>query len=163
MNGCEVDMSEQEPVLEQCDYMHLHEKVIEQVQEEMPEEEILKKYLNEFEKLGYAVEHFGGREYAVCAVPANIFGVDVKQLFMEMLGDLEKISGKLTPDIILHRVATMSCKAAIKGKQKITVEEMEQLFDDLMKLENPYNCPHGRPTIISMTKYEIEKKFKRIV
>ena len=129
----------------------------------MPEEEILKKYLNEFEKLGYAVEHFGGREYAVCAVPANIFGVDVKQLFMEMLGDLEKISGKLTPDIILHRVATMSCKAAIKGKQKITVEEMEQLFDDLMKLENPYNCPHGRPTIISMTKYEIEKKFKRIV
>ena len=129
----------------------------------MPEEEILKKYLNEFEKLGYAVEHFGGREYAVCAVPANIFGVDVKQLFMEMLGDLEKISGKLTPDIILHRVATMSCKAAIKGNQKITVEEMEQLFDDLMKLENPYNCPHGRPTIISMTKYEIEKKFKRIV
>ena len=129
----------------------------------MPEEEILKKYLNEFEKLGYAVEHFGGREYAVCAVPANIFGVDVKKLFMEMLGDLEKISGKLTPDIILHRVATMSCKAAIKGKQKITVEEMEQLFDDLMKLENPYNCPHGRPTIISMTKYEIEKKFKRIV
>ena len=80
-----------------------------------------------------------------------------------MLGDLEKISGKLTPDIILHRVATMSCKAAIKGNQKITVEEMEQLFDDLMKLENPYNCPHGRPTIISMTKYEIEKKFKRIV
>lgn len=129
----------------------------------MPEEEILKKYLNEFEKLGYAVEHFGGREYAVCAVPANIFGVDVEQLFMEMLGDLEKISGKLTPDIILHRVATMSCKAAIKGNQKITVEEMEQLFDDLMKLENPYNCPHGRPTIISMTKYEIEKKFKRIV
>ena len=103
------------------------------------------------------------RENAVCAVPANIFGVDVKQLFMEMLGDLEKISGKLTPDIILHRVATMSCKAAIKGKQKITVEEMEQLFDDLMKLENPYNCPHVRPTIISMTKYEIEKKFKRIV
>ena len=129
----------------------------------MPEEEILKKYLNEFEKLGYAVEHFGGREYAVCAVPANIFGVDVRQLFMEMLGDLEKISGKLTPDIILHRVATMSCKAAIKGNQKITREEMEQLFDDLMKLENPYNCPHGRPTIISMTKYEIEKKFKRIV
>ncbi len=129
----------------------------------MQEEEILKKYLNEFEKLGYAVEHFGGREYAVCAVPANIFGVDVKQLFMEMLGDLEKVSGKLTPDIILHRVATMSCKAAIKGNQKITKEEMEQLFDDLMKLENPYNCPHGRPTIISMTKYEIEKKFKRII
>ena len=129
----------------------------------MQEEEILKKYLNEFEKLGYAVEHFGGREYAVCAVPANVFGVDVKQLFMEMLGDLEKVSGKLTPDIILHRVATMSCKAAIKGNQKITKEEMEQLFDDLMKLENPYNCPHGRPTIISMTKYEIEKKFKRII
>ena len=129
----------------------------------MPEEEILKKYLNEFEKLGYKVEHFGGREYAVCAVPANIFGVDVRQLFMEMLGDLEKVSGKLTPDIILHRVATMSCKAAIKGNQKITKEEMEQLFDDLMKLENPYNCPHGRPTIISMSKYEIEKKFKRIV
>ena len=129
----------------------------------MQEEEILKKYLNEFEKLGYAVEHFGGREYAVCAVPANVFGVDVKQLFMEMLGDLEKVSGKLTPDIILHRVATMSCKAAIKGNQKITKEEMEQLFDNLMKLENPYNCPHGRPTIISMTKYEIEKKFKRII
>lgn len=129
----------------------------------MQEEEILKKYLNEFEKLGYVVEHFGGREYAVCAVPANLFGVDVRQLFMEMLGDLEKVSGKMTPDIILSRVASMSCKAAIKGNQQITKEEMEQLFDDLMKLENPYNCPHGRPTIISMSKYEIEKKFKRIV
>lgn len=129
----------------------------------MQEEEIFKKYLNEFEKLGYSVEHFGGKEYAVCAVPANLFGVDVKQLFLEMLGDLEKISGKMTPDIILSKVATMSCKAAIKGNQTITVEEMEQLFDDLMKLENPYNCPHGRPTIISMSKYEIEKKFKRIV
>ena len=80
-----------------------------------------------------------------------------------MFGDIEKLSGKMTPDIVLHQIATMSCKAAIKGNQRITKEEMEQLFDDLMKLENPYNCPHGRPTIISMSKYEIEKKFKRIV
>ena len=129
----------------------------------MQEETFLQKYKEEFEKLGYAIEHFGGKEYAICAVPANIFGVDVKQLFLEMLGELEKINGKMTPDVILHQIATMSCKAAIKGNQKITKEEMEQLFDDLMKLENPYNCPHGRPTIISMSKYEIEKKFKRIV
>ena len=129
----------------------------------MQEEEILKKYLKEFEKLGYRVEHFGGKEYAVCAVPANVFGVDVKQLFLEMLADLHNVTGKMTPDIILSKVATMSCKAAIKGNQTITQHEMEQLFDDLMKLENPYNCPHGRPTIITMTKYEIEKKFKRII
>ena len=129
----------------------------------MQEETFLQKYKEEFEKLGYAIEHFGGKEYAICAVPANIFGVDVKQLFLEMLGELEKINGKMTPDVILHQIATMSCKAAIKGNQKITKEEMEQMFDDLMKLENPYNCPHGRPTIISMSKYEIEKKFKRIV
>lgn len=129
----------------------------------MQEEVFLKKYMEEFEKLGYAIEHFGGKEYAICAVPANIFGVDVKQLFLEMFGELEKLNGKMTPDIILHQIATMSCKAAIKGNQRITKAEMEQLFDDLMKLENPYNCPHGRPTIISMSKYEIERKFKRIV
>ena len=129
----------------------------------MQEEVLLKKYMGEFEKLGYSIEHFGGKEYAICAVPADIYGADVKQLFLEMFGDIEKLSGKMTPDIVLHQIATMSCKAAIKGNQRITKEEMEQLFDDLMKLENPYNCPHGRPTIISMSKYEIEKKFKRIV
>jgi len=129
----------------------------------MKEEETLKKYQLEFEKLGYNIEYFGGKEYAVCAVPADMYGINEKQLFIEMLDDIEITGQKIEPELVLSKVATMSCKAAVKGNQKISMAEMEQLFDDLIQLDNPYLCPHGRPTIISMTKYELEKKFKRII
>ena len=89
--------------------------------------------------------------------------MDMKDLFIEMLDDFSNISGKETPELILEKVASMSCKAAVKGNDKLSLQEIDSLVEELLTLDNPYNCPHGRPTIISMTKYEIEKKFKRIV
>lgn len=65
--------------------------------------------------------------------------------------------------MIVEKVASMSCKAAVKGNNRLSYPEIEELLDELLSLENPYHCPHGRPTIIAMTKYELEKKFKRIV
>ncbi len=127
------------------------------------EEEALKRCSGELETLGYRVEHFGGKEYAVCAVPGNLFHMDMKELFIEMLDDFSNLSGKETPQLILEKVASMSCKAAVKGSQTLSRAEAESLIDELLTLENPYNCPHGRPTIIAMTRQEIEKKFKRIV
>lgn len=127
------------------------------------ETEMLETYMEEINKLGYVVEHFGGKEYMIRAVPDNIFHLNMKDLFIEMLDDFTNISGKATPEIVLEKVASMSCKAAIKGNQKISTMEMESLIDELLTLDNPFHCPHGRPTIISMTKFEIEKKFKRIV
>ena len=113
--------------------------------------------------MGYEVESFGGKEYQISAVPANLFHIDMKDLFIEMLDDFSNLSGRETPDLILEKVASMSCKAAVKGNQTLSFSEFDALVEELLTLENPYNCPHGRPTIISMTKYEIEKKFKRVV
>ncbi len=129
----------------------------------MREEEMLKKYKTAFEQLGYQIEHFGGNEYAVCAVPANLYSLNEKQLFLELLDDLSEETGVKTKDAVLDRVATMSCKAAVKGNQRLSVSEMDVLIGELLECENPYQCPHGRPTIISISKYELEKKFKRIV
>ena len=130
---------------------------------DVKEVEMLEKYRTEIEKLGYEIEHFGGREYTICGVPDNLFHMDMKDLFIEMLDDFSNLSGRQTPELILEKVASMSCKAAVKGNTKLSMPEIEALIEELLTLENPYNCPHGRPTIISMTKYEIEKKFKRIV
>lgn len=124
---------------------------------------MLEKYRSQIETFGYEVEHFGGKEYMISAVPGNLFSMDMKDLFIEMLDDFSNMSGKETPELILEKVASMSCKAAVKGNQNLTYMEFDALIEELLTLENPYNCPHGRPTIISMTKYEIEKKFKRIV
>ncbi len=124
---------------------------------------MLEKYRPQLEKMGYEVESFGGKEYMISAVPANLYHVDMKDLFIEMLDDFSNISGKATPELILEKVASMSCKAAVKGNQTLNFQEFDALAEELLSLENPYNCPHGRPTIISMSKYEIEKKFKRIV
>ncbi len=129
----------------------------------MQEEELLKKYMEYFNKVGYTIEPFGGREYAVTSVPANLFGLNEQALMIEMLDSLMTLKGNETPQIILEKIASMSCKAAVKGNQKLSRPEMEQLIGELLTLENPYHCPHGRPTIISMTKYELEKKFKRIL
>ncbi len=127
------------------------------------ETEMLEKYRNQIECLGYEIEHFGGKEYMISAVPDNLYKIDMKDLFIEMLDDFSGFSGKYTPELILEKVASMSCKAAVKGNDRLSLAEMNELIDELLSLDNPYNCPHGRPTIISMTKYELEKKFKRIV
>lgn len=125
--------------------------------------EMLEKYRPQIEQFGYEVVHFGGKEYMISAIPDNLFNIDMKDLFIEMLDDFSNSTGRQTPDIITEKVASMSCKAAVKGNDKLTLPEINKLIDELLSLDNPYNCPHGRPTIISMSKYEIEKKFKRIV
>ena len=127
------------------------------------EAEMLEKYRKEIETFGYEVEGFGGKEYLITAIPDNLFQLDMKDLFLEMLDDFGANLSKNTPELILEKVATMSCKAAVKGNHQLSLNEVKALIDELLGLENPYNCPHGRPTIISMTKSEIEKKFKRIV
>lgn len=127
------------------------------------EAEVMQRYMEHFTRLGFEIEEFGGREYSVRAVPAELYGVDGGVLLTEMIDSLleEPVTG--TSELILDRIATMSCKAAVKGKMRLSEAEARALIDELMTLENPYHCPHGRPVIISMTKQEIEKKFKRIV
>lgn len=127
------------------------------------EQEMLTRYGEQIRLFGYEVEPFGGKEFAITAIPADFEAVDMKSMFLDMLDDFTNISGREAPELILEKVASMSCKAAIKGDDSISRAEAEQLIDELLSLENPYHCPHGRPTIISMSKYEIEKKFKRIV
>ncbi len=130
----------------------------------MREAEILERFKEQFTKLGFEIEHFGGAEYSICGVPGNLYRLNTRDVLIEMLDELtDGISERATADVILDKIASMSCKAAVKGSQRLSLPEMEQLMKDLMKLDNPYNCPHGRPTIIAMSKYEIEKKFKRIV
>lgn len=129
----------------------------------MQEENLLKKFLPEFEKLGYEIEHFGGKEYTVNAVPGNLYGLNGQSLLLELMDGLGEMSEKDTPDMVVEKIASMSCKAAVKGNQKLSRAEIDHLIDELLTLQNPYFCPHGRPVIVSMTKYEIEKKFKRIV
>lgn len=127
------------------------------------EAETLQKHMQYFQEIGFEIEEFGGKEYALRAVPDNLFGIAKDDLFIEMLDALDSQPANASVDIIKDRVATMSCKAAVKGNHRLSVSEVHALIDELMTLENPYHCPHGRPTIISMSKYEIEKKFKRIV
>lgn len=130
----------------------------------MREAEVLERFKEQFTKLGFEIEHFGGAEYSICGVPGNLYRLNTRDVLIEMLDELtDGISERATTDVILDKIASMSCKAAVKGSQRLSLQEMEQLMKDLMKLDNPYNCPHGRPTIIAMSKYEIEKKFKRIV
>ena len=129
----------------------------------MQEEEVLNATKDYFEQFGFEIEHFGGREYCISAVPSNLYGLTEEELFLEMLDHLDSDNSKDALDIFASRLATMACKAAVKGNNRLSMEEAEKLLDELMTLENPYHCPHGRPTIISMTKTEMEKKFKRIV
>lgn len=127
------------------------------------EEGILEEFKSEFERIGFTIEPYGGREYAISEIPANLYGINEKELFLEMLSDLEDRGSMQPSELIASKLASMSCKAAIKGGQKISFKEADALVSQLLTLENPYACPHGRPTIITMTKYELEKKFKRIV
>ena len=130
----------------------------------MQEEEVLKTHIDNFANIGFEIETFGGSSYAVRAVPDNLFSIAKKDLLIEMLDSMvEGISSSVAPDLIAEKVASMSCKAAVKGNSRLSRAEVEVLIGELLKLDNPYHCPHGRPTIISMTKRELEKKFKRIV
>jgi DNA mismatch repair protein MutL len=128
------------------------------------EKEIFVSFHDYFEKLGFQIDEFGGSEYAMRAVPTDIYGCDnARDMFMEILDELTHDAGHREPDVIYYKIASMACKASVKGNMHMTREEMEALIDELLTLDNPYNCPHGRPTIISMSKYEIEKRFKRVV
>ncbi|MDO5381838.1 MAG: DNA mismatch repair endonuclease MutL [Eubacteriales bacterium] len=129
----------------------------------MMEEETLLNNMDAFRKMGYEIESFGGNEYKVTGVPAGFPKMDYKQLLFDVLDGLMKEGKKGDLDIITEKVASMSCKAAIKGNNRISFQEAEELIKKLMKAKNPYNCPHGRPTLIVMSKYDIERKFKRIV
>lgn len=129
----------------------------------LQEEALLKQYLEHFTQIGFEIEPFGGSEYSIRAVPANMFGLASRELFLEMLDSLASQSGRASAMSMNEKIASMSCKAAVKGNHRMSFQEAESLIGELLTLDNPYNCPHGRPTIISMTKQELEKKFKRIV
>ena len=127
------------------------------------EQVMLQQNLRYFTDIGFEIEPFGGREFAVRGVPDNLFSIAKKDLLMEMIDGLSEDGMAGNTDMIYEKVASMSCKAAVKGNHHMSAAEADQLIDQLLELENPYACPHGRPTIVSMTKYELEKKFKRIV
>lgn len=129
----------------------------------MTEAEALTRYKDAFAGLGFTIESFGGNEYCIREVPANLYGIGERDLFMELLDAVSQENGTLDTEVIASKIATMACKMSIKGNQRVSLMEVEHLLDELMKLENLYQCPHGRPTIIKMSKYEIDKKFKRIV
>ena len=128
------------------------------------EKSMLEKFKESFEAIGYEIEDFGGGEIAIRTVPLDLYGLNEKEVFLEVLDELCSLgSVRAVPDVFNNRIATMACKAAVKGNTKMTQDEVWALLKELMTLENPYNCPHGRPTIITMTHYELDKKFKRIV
>ena len=130
----------------------------------MQEIDVLETFKDRFTAIGFEIEPFGGDEYAVRAIPDNLFGIAKKELLLEMLDSLsDGLSTSLEPELIDEKIASMSCKAAVKGNMKLSYAEMDELINELLSLDNPYHCPHGRPTIIAMTKRELEKKFKRIV
>ncbi len=130
----------------------------------MQEKNLLETYITEFTSLGFELEEFGGDSYAIRGVPDNLYSIDKKELFIDMLDQLsENLQSRLPSTLILEKIASTSCKAAVKGNQGLSMREVEQLIEDLLGLENPFHCPHGRPTIVSMSKKEMEKKFKRIL
>lgn len=130
----------------------------------MKEAQLLNENMDRFARIGFEIEPFGGDEYAVRAVPDNLFSIAKKDLLIEMIDDLsDGISTTMTPELIDEKVASMSCKAAVKGNNRLSAQEVDALIGELLTLDNPYHCPHGRPTIIAMTRRELEKKFKRIV
>ncbi len=129
----------------------------------MSEAALFNQYRDHFQALGFEIESFGGQDFALRGVPADLYSLDSGDVFMELLDELSQETGRMVPDMITDKIASMACKAAVKGNNLLTAQEMDALIEQLLQLENPYNCPHGRPTIISMSKYELDKKFKRIV
>ena len=133
------------------------------IQTSAKEELVVLEHLEAFSEMGFEIEEFGDHAFCMRAVPVDLFGCSYQELFREIVDEM--MEGHITgaPDIVLEKLAGMACKAAVKGNMKISREEAVKLIDELLTLENPYHCPHGRPTIISMSKQEVEKKFKRIV
>lgn len=129
----------------------------------MEEETALLDYMDVFHDLGFVIESFGGKDYTIREIPYNLYGLNSKDLFIEILDSLSVEGSRIPLAMVTDKLATAACKAAVKGNHSMSFKEAEALIDELMTLDNPYQCPHGRPTIISMTKYEIEKKFRRIV
>ena len=130
----------------------------------MQEAELMNRYMDQFTRIGFEIEEFGQDSYAVRAVPDNLFSIAKKELLLQMLDSLsDELNRNLSPELIDEKVASMSCKAAVKGNMKLSAAEVDALIGELLTLDNPYHCPHGRPTIIAMTKRELEKKFKRII
>lgn len=129
----------------------------------LAEENLLQSSLELFREIGFEIEHFGGHDYAISAVPQDLFGLTEREYFMELLDSLGEDTGKQSVETLTARVAAMACKAAVKGNTALSVHEADALITELLELDNPYNCPHGRPTILSMSRTEIEKKFHRIV
>ena len=129
----------------------------------LQEEELLKRHMTAFTDVGFEISPFGGREYAISAVPDNLYSLASRDLFLEILDGLSGVSERASDQIVCEKIASMSCKAAVKGGNRLSTAEADALIDELLQLENPYNCPHGRPTIVTMTKYELEKKFKRVL
>ncbi|MBE5945889.1 MAG: DNA mismatch repair endonuclease MutL [Lachnospiraceae bacterium] len=127
------------------------------------ERQAILEYYDLFMKVGFDIEEFGGNEFKINSVPSNLYGMQERQIFMEFVGSLINNAGYVSNDLFVKKLSTMACKAAIKGNTRISLEEADALIDQLLKLDNPYTCPHGRPTIISMSEAELEKKFKRIV
>ncbi|MCR5499348.1 MAG: DNA mismatch repair endonuclease MutL [Acetatifactor sp.] len=127
------------------------------------EEAVLKECMPVFERLGFEIENFGGNEYALRSVPTDLYGCSEREMFLEVLDELEAGVTRQNPKVVEEKIASMSCKAAVKGNNRLSFEEANELIAELLTLDNPYNCPHGRPTIITISKSEMEKKFKRIV
>lgn len=127
------------------------------------EADLLNDLLPVFQELGFELEDFGSNSFAIRGVPTDLYGCNEKNLFLEILDELIENPMKGTPDVMLHKLASMACKSAVKGNNEMDEREIEALIDELLTLDQPYHCPHGRPTMISMSKYEIEKKFKRII
>ena len=127
------------------------------------EEQALLSYRDYFISLGFEIEEFGTGSVAIRSMPVDLYGCEEMEFFREVLDELCENPMKDQPDVILNKLASMACKAAVKGNNSLTLEEVSALLDEMLTLDNPYQCPHGRPTIISMSRYEIEKKFKRIV
>ena len=126
-------------------------------------ESFLQENMDLFEKIGFQIEHFGGSEYNLYAIPANLPKISQGDFFLDILDSLSAKKGTASSDVLLEKLASISCKAAVKAGHKLSPRECISLIDELMLLDNPFNCPHGRPVIISMTKQELEKKFKRII
>ena len=127
------------------------------------EARVLEEHMRYFEQLGYVISGLGDRDYSISAIPTDLPELGKKELLLEILDELTDEAGMTTPDTIYDKIASMSCKAAVKGNNRLSLMEADALIGELLTLENPYACPHGRPTIISMSKTELEKKFKRIV
>jgi DNA mismatch repair protein MutL len=129
----------------------------------LTEIDLLNRYMDDFKRMGFEFEAFGGKEYALRGVPSDLYGFTGKEMVTELLDELSGELERMRTDVVGDRIATMACKAAVKGNMKISAREADALIEELLQAENPYTCPHGRPTIIAMTKTELEKRFKRIV